>query len=224
MKVIDTPRTGRVGTLVAYMSPFGVCYRTLTVPRDPHTEAQSRVRANFGASSSGWGLRLTEAQRQRWNLAAQTVPSHPSLGQYSHLSGQRLCTKINNTLRCVGKPPVDEPPDPVVFSPNPIGALALVYDDEGSLRLLLPAGPVAEDIMLFGQAPCSAGRAKPRRVYYLGLAGVATDGQLDITAPYTARFGEPGPGRKVFIVTCQEKNGWKAQDHVTFGIVPPRPV
>jgi hypothetical protein len=222
MKVIDTPRTGRIGTQVAYMSPFGLCYRTLTVPRNPNTEAQSRVRANFGASSSGWGLRLTEAQRQRWNLSAQSAPSHPSLGHHSHLSGQRLCTKINNTLRCVGKPPADEPPAPVVFTPNPIGELSVVYDEEDHLHLLLPAGPMAEDIMVFGQAPCSAGRSKPRRVYYLGLAEAATDGQLDITAPYIARFGEPGLGRKVFIVTCQEKNGWKAEDHVTFNIVPPR--
>jgi hypothetical protein len=64
------------------------------------------------------------------------------------------------------------------------------------------APALAEDIMVFGQAPCSAGRRKPRRVYYLGLAGAATSGQLDITDPYIARFVEPRPGQKVFIVTC----------------------
>ena len=78
--------------------------------------------------------------------------------------------------------------------------------------------------MLFGQAPCSAGRMKHRRVCYLGLLGPAINGQCDITAPYIARFGQPSPGQKVFIVTCQEKNGWKAQDHVTSAIVPPRPL
>ncbi len=214
MKVIDTPRTGKVANLVAYPSPFGQCYRSLTVPHDPKSEAQSRMRAFFGSASRGWGLKLTEAQRQRWVAAALTAPSHPSLGQYSHLSGQQFCVKINSTLRCIGQPPVDEPPDPVVFSPNPIGELVIGNDPEGGVRLRLSVGTVREDIMVFGQPPCSAGRMKCRRVYYLGLLGPATNGQCDITDLYIARFGQPRPGQKVFIVTCQTRNGWKGRDSV----------
>ena len=182
------------------------------------------MRDIFGSSSRGWGLNLTEPQRQRWGQAALTAPSHPSLGQYSHLSGQQLCVKINSTLRCVGQPPLDEPPAPVVFGPNPVGDLVIVNDEEGGVRLLLNVGPATEDIMLFGEAPCSTGRMKPRRVNYLALVGPTTNGQCDITAPYVARFGQPGPGQKVFVVTCQQKNGWKAQDHLASAIVPPSPV
>jgi hypothetical protein len=183
-----------------------------------------QMRDVFGSSSSGWGLKLTEPQRQRWGQAALTAPSHPSLGQYSHLSGQQLCVKINSTLRCVGQPPLDEPPAPVVFGPNPAGDLVIVNDEEGGVRLLLSVGPATEDIMLFGQAPCSRGRTKHRRVNYLALLGPATSGQCDITVPYVAQFGQPRPGQKVFVVTCQQKNGWKAQDHVASAIVPPSPV
>ena len=167
---------------------------------------------------------LTELQRQHWVATAQQVPSHPSLAQYSHLSGQQLYVKINSTLRCVGQAPVDEPPDLVVFTPNPVGDLVAVNDEGGGVRLLLTVGPATEDIMLFGQAPCSAGRMKLRRVCYLGLLGPATNGQCDITAQYTARFGPPSPGQKILIVTCQVKNGWKAQNHVASAIVPPRPL
>lgn len=66
--------------------------------------------------------------------------------------------------------------------------------------------------MVFGQPPCGAGRMKRRRVYYLGLLGPATNGQCNITELYTAWFSQPRPGQKVFIVTCQQKNGWKAQE------------
>ena len=107
----------------------------------------------------------------------------------------------------MGQAPVNEPPALVVFAPNPTGELVAVNDEGGGVRLLLNVGPAAEDIMLFGQAPCSAGRMKHRRVCYLGLLGPATNGQCDITAPYTARFGQPSPGQKIFIVTCQMKNG-----------------
>ncbi|HWT81433.1 MAG TPA: hypothetical protein VN648_21785 [Candidatus Methylomirabilis sp.] len=224
MKVLDTPRTGKVGTTVFYLSPFGQCCRSLVVPRDPRSQAQSRMREIFGVTSRGYGLKLTDPQRERWILAAQTVPTHPSLNEYSRLSGQQLCVKINSTLRLVGQPPVNEPPAPVVFSPNCVGDLTIDYDQAGNLRLRLAVGTAVEDLMLFGQAPCSAGRMKHRRVAYLGLLGPVTDGQCDITAAYVARHGQPRPGQKVFVVTCQHKNGWKAQDHLTSAIVPPKPL
>jgi hypothetical protein len=220
MKVLDTPRTGRLGTVVYYVSPFGQCCRTLTIPHDPATERQRRARDNFGYSSQAWGVKLTPPQQQRWVQAALTAPSQPSLGQYAHLSGQQLWVKINSTLRCVGQPPVNEPPAPVVFGPNPVSELAIVSDEAGGVRLLLSVGPATEDIMLLGQAPCSAGRMKPRRVNYLGLLEHASSGQCDITPAYTARFGQPGPGQKVFIVTCQEKNGWRAPEYVVSAVVP----
>ena len=196
----------------------------MSVPHDPKTEAQSRMRGIFGVSSRGYGLKLTDPQRQRWIVAAQTVPTHPSLNQYSGMSGQQLCVKINSTLRCVGQLPTDEPPAPVVFSPNCVGDLTIGYDEAGNVQLLLAVGAAVEDIMLFGEAPCSAGRMKHRRVCYLGLLGLAVNGQYDITAPYVARYGQPTAGQKVFVVTCQHKNGWKAQDHVTSAIVPPKPL
>src|SRR3974377_481824 len=195
MKVLDTPRTGRIRSSVFYPSPFGLCCRTLVVPRDPASEAQCRMRQIFGVSSQWYGLKLSDPQREHWILAAQTAPTHPSLNQYSRLSGQQLCVKINSTLRLVGQPPTDEPPIPVVFSPNPVGNLTIDYNEAGTLRLRLAVGAVMEDLMLFGQAPCSAGRMKHRRVAYLGLAGPATGGQCDITAAYVARYGEPRPGQ-----------------------------
>jgi hypothetical protein len=82
---------------------------------------------------------------------------------------------------------------------------------------------VTEDIMVFGQAPCSAGRSKRRNVAYLGLLPVPQDGMSDITEMYIARYGEPRPGEKVFIVTRQQKDGWEGFDQETSEIVPEKP-
>jgi hypothetical protein len=78
--------------------------------------------------------------------------------------------------------------------------------------------------MLFDQAPGSASRRKHRWVCYPGPLAPATNGHCAITARYTARYGQPSPGQKVFLVTCQVNNGWKAQDHLASAIVPPRPL
>src|SRR5512141_347602 len=115
MKTSESPRRGKIGMQVAYIS----CYRAYIVPRNRRSEAQVRARMSFGASSHGWGVALTEPQRERWIAAALNAPSHPWLGEYSHLSGQQFCVKINNTLRSVGREPLTEPPDPVVFAPSP---------------------------------------------------------------------------------------------------------
>jgi len=224
MKVRDTPRANKLGNTVGYVGRTGQCLRTYCTPRNPRTPAQRHIRDIFCSVSRGWGIKLTDAQRLKWIQAALSVPSHPSLDQYGSLSGQQFCVKINTTLGCVGQSTVLEPPDPVVFSPNPVGDLTIDYDENGSVRLLVAIGTAVEDIMLFGQAPCNAGRMKHRRVNYLGLTGEVTDGQCDITASYTARYGQPAPGQKVFIITNQQKNGWKAPDHITSAIVPPRPV
>jgi hypothetical protein len=106
---------------------------------------------------------------------------------------------------------------------QPFGDLTIDYDPAGNVRLRLAVGAAVEDIMLFAQAPRSAGRMKHRRVNYLGLLGPATEGQRDITAAVVARYGEPCPGQKIFAVTGQHKNGWKAPEHLTGAIVPPKP-
>jgi hypothetical protein len=82
-------------------------------------------------------------------------------------------------------------------------------------------GPVTEDIMVFGQAPCSVGRYKRRNVAYLGLLPLAEDGVADITDIYVAKYGPLRPDTKIFIVTRQQKNGWEGPDKETSSRVPP---
>jgi hypothetical protein len=90
------------------------------------------------------------------------------------------------------------------------------------LRLRI-AGELNEDVMVFGQEPCSSGRSKRRNVAYLGLLPPPVGGWSDITYLYQARYGEPRPGTRIFIVTCQQKNGWKGMDLEVSALVPDRP-
>jgi hypothetical protein len=149
--------------------------------------------------------------------------SHPRLAQRGPLTGQQFWQAINSVRGRVGIPPVLEPPAPVVFGRTPIGRL-MASNGENGVRLLLPVtGEVTEDIMVFGQAPCSAGRSKRRNVAYLGLAPAPVGGMIDITGLYKARYGEPPPGTKVFIVTRQHKDGWQGLPQETNDIVPGKP-
>jgi hypothetical protein len=148
--------------------------------------------------------------------------SHPRCGQNGPLTGEQFFTGINSVLGCVGLPPLWEPPARVIFQLSPVRGLVATNDENGVRLFLELASLPTEDIMVFGQAPCSAGRSKRRNVSYLGLLPPGQDGLSEITDLYRARFGEPRPGTKVFIVTCQQKNGWKGFDHESSEIVPDR--
>jgi hypothetical protein len=82
------------------------------------------------------------------------------------------------------------------------------------------SGPVTEDIMVFGQAPCSRGRYRRRNVAYLGLLPPPEAGVADITDIYVAKYGPLRANTKIFIVTRQQKNGWEGPDKETSAVVP----
>jgi hypothetical protein len=224
MKILFHPASGRWGrTQVAFQSKYGMALREYCVPHDGHLPAQERMRQVFGRNSQAWGPKLSQAQRDRWNFAASQVMSHPRCAQAGVLSGAQFFTGVNSVLGCVGSPPVWEPPARVLFPLIQVRGLVATNDENGVRLFLELASTPTEDIMVFGQAPCSAGRAKRRNVSYLGLLTPGQDGKSEITAMYKAKFGEPPPGTKVFIVTCQQKNGWKGLDHESSEIVPARP-
>ena len=220
MKTLDIPKSGKCGLIVAYQSRFGSCQRAWVAPSNTQTSARRHMRGAFGGFAPAWGRLLTKAQREVWNVAGPKVQSAARLGS-GPLTGQQLFQGLNSARACIGKKQLLlVPPAPVVFDANPVGQLILTNGENGVRVLLRVSGPVSEDIMVFGQAPCSAGRMKRRNVAYLGLLPAPQNGMSDITDIYIARYGEPRAGEKVFIVTRQQKNGWEGFDRETNEIVP----
>ena len=220
MKILDTPRSGKCGQVVAFQSRYGLCLRQWVPPRNTITPAREFMRQALGHHSRVYSHTLTEAQLDRWHLAAGQVMSDPRLGQYGPLTGQQLYTSINSVRSRVNLPETLEVPVRPGFSSNPVGELVISNSADGVRLLLRVSGELTEDVMIFGQAPCSTGRRKRRNVAYVGLLPPPVDGWSDITDLYTARYGEPRPGTKVFLVTCQQKDGWKARDWETSAVVP----
>jgi hypothetical protein len=223
MKILDIPKSGKCGTAVAFMSRYGLCLRE-HVPQKPGlTPARAQVCAAFGTNSRKWSAVLSDEQRDRWNAAGGQIMSHPRLAQNGPLTGQQFWQSISSVRSTVGLPPIFEPPAAPTFGPSPVGSLVIENPGDG-VRLYLPvSGDLTEDVMVFGQEPCSRGRSKRRNVSYLGLLPPPIGGLSDITRLYRAKFGEPRPGTKIFLVTCQQKDGWKGIDRETSATVPEPP-
>jgi hypothetical protein len=223
MKILDTPRSGRCGQGVAFQSRFGLCLRQHVPQKAGLTPAREHSCAIFGGNSRKWGGKLSEEQRVRWMLAGAQVMSHPRLAQKGPLSGQQFWQAISTVRAIVGLPETLEVPARPMFSRRNVGQLVIENGADGARLFLAVSGELNEDIMVFGQEPCSRGRYKRRNVSYLGLLPPPIGGLSEITRLYKAKFGEPRPGQKIFIVTCQEKDGWKGFDLETSATVPERP-
>jgi hypothetical protein len=212
MKILETPQSGRRGDYVYYMRGKKLCRRRYVTPAHRRTAAQVRARGALGAMAIAWHEFLKEEQRRAWNAAGPKVLSHPRLGQSGPLTGQQHFAGINSARAGIGRKMLLWPPERVEFGPNPVEGLRL-SDDQGRMRLKLSvSGLVVEDIMVFGAAPCSAGRKKWRHGAYLGLLPAPLGGESDITDLYVGRYGEPKVGERVFIRIRQQVDGWEGDD------------
>jgi hypothetical protein len=196
MKILDTPRSGKCGRVVAFQSRYGLCLRELINPRNERTPACQFMRRAFGHHSQVYSRKLSAEQLDRWSLAGAQVMSDPRLGQNGPLTGQQLYASINSVRSRVDLPATLEPPARVAFGRSAVGELVSENTEAGVRLRLRIAGELNEDVMVFGQEPCSSGRRKRRNVACLGLLPPPVDGLSDVTYLYEARYGELRSGTR----------------------------
>jgi hypothetical protein len=141
-------------------------------------------------------------------------------GQSGPLTGFLLFAKINCTLAQFGQAQVEAPPAPPQF-PD-LAPVNLVITNSGgavALRLTCPTDPGSNTIVR-GSAPISQGRETCSDFRVLGLCPVPAQGSANITGIYTAKYGAPPVGKKVYVQVNQFVNGWEDLP-VTFSAIVP---
>jgi hypothetical protein len=218
-KKLDVPQSGKVGLTVNVATRYGQIQRQYVVPKDPKTAAQMTVRSNLARVSARWRA-LSEKQRGAWMLDAQDAHSRPRLGKSARLTGCQLFIKINCARTAIGLDQFDDPPKVPEFGGNPVGELT-ISNTRGAiaLKLAVPSAP-AEHTVVYGAAPCSAGKYFVRHFNILGFLPEPVGGVSDITGLYVARYGVPKAGTRVCIRTQQHINGWDDLPKQTSAIVP----
>ena len=88
-----------------------------------------------------------------------------------------------------------------------------------AVSLTVPTDP-GTITALRGAAPVSAGIARLPRVAFLGLVPFPVQGVSDITSIYTARYGVPPVGSRIFVVANMIVGGWESPKVAFSAIVP----
>ncbi len=83
-----------------------------------------------------------------------------------------------------------------MFSDSNVGPLVIENDADGVRLYVAVTGELTEDIMVFGQEPCSRSRYKRRNVSYLGLLPPPIGGLSQGRRLYRAEFGDPALAKR----------------------------
>jgi hypothetical protein len=152
--------------------------------------------------------------------AAKEAKSNSRLGQNGALTGFLLFTKINCTLAQFGQAQVEAPPEHPQF-PDLAAQNFVITNTAGviALKLTCPTDP-GENTIVRGAKPLSQGRETCRDFRVLGTCPAPVAGSSDITGLYTARYGVPPVGKKVYIQVNQFVDGWESLPVSFWAIVP----
>jgi hypothetical protein len=208
MKIRDVPQTGSLGEAVSYKNRYGLVRRRKITPRDPRVPVQVDRRSDFQRARTFWGT-LSDEQMLAWDAVARRRRTRAVLGQSGSLSGYLLSVHINVHLAMLGRPMTANPTPAPAFPANPI--LRLVASNAGgavSLWLQVAATPV-HDVLVFGARPKSPGAWYADDYAFLGVLPAPVDGMVDITDLFVAKYPAPLLGKRIFIQTLQQIEGWQ---------------
>jgi len=177
---------------------YGQVSRTLAIPTNPRTTAQLAVRQALSLQAKKWRT-LTQAQIAAWNTAAADQQTTPEDGQSGRKTGLQLFIQVNTIALLTGQATVSDPPTAVMPVGLPAITLALANTAEVVSIKLATAGTMPAKALVKACKPQSAGISICNNWRTLGLCPAVTGGAADITALFTAKFGAPPVGTKLFI-------------------------
>jgi hypothetical protein len=170
--------------------------------------AQRRSQAALAEASYGWSG-VTDEERRAWDARAWTIPCRSRKGKTRHLSGQKYFIKVNAARIFLGLSMLRLPPAPATFRPSVVGPLRITRV-RGVLAIKLSvSGAPAEHIRVLASPARNAGRRFCADYRYLCPLPPPVKGEVDITKPYIKKFGIPPAGKRIFVQTRRQVDGWQ---------------
>lgn len=197
MKILDVPRSGSINYQTSSRNRFGQYVRARATPVNPKSPAQVVQRSRQTTNSVAW-RGITAAQRAGWASLGAQMNRNDALGQSYALTGFQAYCSINNVRAVCGLASVADAP----LVQTPAGLLTLVVTlTSASFSLAYTTTPLAA--ATFGIVRCStqrsAGRSFEADYRVIAVTAAAAASPLNLLAAYTAKFGAPVTGNKIFI-------------------------
>lgn len=207
MKYLGSPQSGSAAGSTASRNRFGQYIRTRAIPVQPSTPAQLNQRARQSANAAAW-RDLTDGQRAGWlSLGAQMLRTD-SLGQTYDLNGFLAYCSVNNVNLDSGESAVSDAP--ALITPGTLDTATITLT-AAAFSIAYTATPLAAGVRLyiFCSPQRSAGRQFEGDYRLIAVTAAAAASPANILAAYTAKFGVPVVGNRIFISLELEEGGFK---------------
>lgn len=192
--------SGKIGGSVASRNSGGAYFRVKVSPLNPQTISQAAARNKLASFSQGWRS-LTESQRDSFNSAVDGYTTTDIFGDSIKPSGKNLYTRLNINLSNVGVSPITSPLLP--SSVASMSSLSLIVDVSSSQFdvVFAPTPVVANQAFIVEASPClSLGKKFVKNLYRkIGFIDSAATSPATFWSEYSAKFGTPVSGTKIFI-------------------------
>jgi hypothetical protein len=207
MKYLGDPRSGSYQGLTASRNRFGQYMRTRASPVQPRTVAQLNQRARMTTNAAAW-RGITDAQRAGWNSLGLSITRTDSLGSSYTMNGFMAFCSVNNNKLDAGDAALTDAP--TIVTPADL-LTATVTLTSVAFSVAYTATPLAAGVRLFiwVSPQRSAGRNFNGDYRLLTVTAAAAASPANILAAYTAKFGVPVTGKRIFISLETYQAGFK---------------
>lgn len=196
MKILDVTQSGSMGGNTSSRNRYGQYRRRRAVPVNPRSSAQGTVRDRLALNSAAWRS-LTDAQRAGWRDLGAQISRSDSLGQSHTMTGFNCYCSVNNNRLAAGDSVLSDAP--LLLTPVPPTSVTMTLTSASMSAAYTPT-PLGAGVRIFVYASGmqSAGRLFNKNLRLLQVSAAAAASPLNLLAAYTARFGAPVTGARIF--------------------------
>jgi hypothetical protein len=217
MKILDVPQSGSLAGVTSSRNRFGQYRRSRATPVNPNTTLQGAVRARLAVNAAAWRA-LTSAQRAGWTTLGSNMSRTDSLGQTYTLTGFQAYVCVNNNMLAAGNAVVSDAP--AVVTPSAI-ATATITLTAAAFSIAYTPTPLSagERMFTYTSPQRSAGRSFEADTRLLAVSAAAAASPANVYAAYTARFGIPIVGQRIFVTVQRFSGGFLSGPLSTSAVV-----
>jgi hypothetical protein len=217
MKVLVPPQSGSKEGITASRNRFGQYIRTRAIPVNPASFAQGAVRARMAGNSAAY-RQLTSAQRAGWADLGLMMVRSDSLGQSYTLQGNQAYASINNNALAAGAAITADAP--VMATPVALATVTITLTSVAfSIAYTATPLPALTYLMVFASPQRSAGRNFEGDFRLIKVGAAAGASPLAVLTEYTAKFGIPVTGNKIFLSLVTMTKGFQSGPYITSAVV-----
>ena len=197
MKYLGNPQSGSRGEQTASRNSYGQYLRNRATPVNPNSSAQAAVRARMSANAAAWRA-LDDEQRAGWKSLGLQMVRTDALGQSYNLTGFAAFCSVNNILLEMGSAQIEDAP--IYSTPDALTSATLTATSAAlSLAYTVTPLPAGAKLLVFASPQRSAGRTFEGDLRLVHTSAAAAASPANILSGYTAKFGAPVAGNRIFV-------------------------